>query len=208
MSHAEESAWPTVQRQLEESAVDVEVLPVTMTEGVDPLAGLQLTEWSTLGAIAVHTGGLLLDNRWLRVLGGGAHGLPALAEQNSLESSRSHLVVAFDVLGGQFAIDGGGLGVAAGEVCYWGPDTLAWSGIGVGYSAFLSWALGGGLAEFYGSLRWEGWQEENRVLRVDHGWSLYPPPFAEQGKDANAVSRASVPFGELLGFYADVARQL
>jgi len=54
------------------------------------------------------------------------------------------IVVGHDVIGGLFAIDGGALGVAPGQVCYFGPDTLTWDGLGGGYSAFLLAALGGG----------------------------------------------------------------
>lgn len=169
---------------------------------------LQLTERSTLGAIAANTGGLLIESGWLRILGGGAPGLPSLSEASGGGRARSHLVVAFDALGGRFAIDGGGLGVATGEVCYWGPDTLAWSGIGGGHSAFVAWALGGGLDEFYGSLRWTSWQQDSSSLTVDQGWSMYPPPFSREGQDANAVSREAVPLAELHYFYAEAARQL
>lgn len=169
---------------------------------------LQLTERSTLGAIAANTGGLLIDSGWLRILGSGSPGLPSLSEENRGSGAQLHLVVAFDALGGRFAIDGGGLGIAEGEVCYWGPDTLAWSGIGGGYPAFVTWALDGGLTEFYGSLRWSGWREDSASLAVDQGWSLYPPPFSIEGQDANAVSRKAIPLTELHYFYAEAAHQL
>ena len=208
MSDAEESVWPEVARRIHESSVDVEALPVDPRRGRAVVDELQLTQRSTVGAIAANTGGLLIDSGWLRILGGGAPGLPSLSEENSGGRARSHLVVAFDALGGRFAIDGGGLGVAAGEVCYWGPDTLAWSGIGGGHSAFVAWALDGGLGEFYGPLRWNGWREDTVSLPVDQGWSFYPPPFSREGQDANAVSRAAVPLAELHYFYAEAARQL
>jgi hypothetical protein len=45
------------------------------------------------------------------------------------------------------------LDAAPGEVCYWGPDTLHWTGIGGGHAAFIAWALSDALTEFYSSLR-------------------------------------------------------
>ena len=207
MPDADGSIWPELGRQIREASVEVEVLPVDDAQGRAVLQELQLTQRSTLGAIAANTGGLLIDSGWLRVLGGGSSGLPSLSDANTAGRPQSHVIVAFDVIGGRFAIDGGGLGVTAGEVCYWGPDTLSWSGIGGGHSAFIAWALNGGLAEFYGSLRWNGWQEDSSSLPVDQGWSLYPPPFSKEGQDANAVSRAAVPLTELRYFYAEAARQ-
>ncbi|MFE4952304.1 DUF2625 family protein [Leifsonia sp. NPDC056665] len=208
MSDADGSAWPEIVRQIHEASVDVEAIPVDPVRGQAVLKELQLTERSTLGAIAANAGGLLIESGWLRILGGGMPGLPSLSQENSGSRARSHLVVAFDALGGRFAIDGGGLGIAAGEVCYWGPDTLAWSGIGGGLSAFVSWALDGGLTDFYASLRWTGWRQDSSSLAVDQGWSLYPPPFSTEGQNANAVSRSAVPLAELHYFYAEAARQL
>lgn len=207
MSDADGSIWPEIVRQIQEASVEVDVLPVDDARGRAVLQELQLTQRSTLGAIAANTGGLLIDSGWLRALGGGSTGLASLSEENSARRAQSHLVVAVDVLGGRFAIDGGGLGVAVGEICYWGPDTLSWSGIGGGHSAFIAWALDGGLADFYGSLRWTDWQEDSSSLPVDQGWSLYPPPFSQEGQDTNAVSRAAVPLAELHYFYAEAAGQ-
>lgn len=208
MSDADGSVWPEIMRQIHEASVDVEVLPVDPRRGRAVLQELQLTERSALGAIAANTGGVLIESGWLRILGGGAPGLPSLSEESGGSRPQSHLVVAFDALGGRFAIDGGGLGVAKGEVCYWGPDTLTWSGIGGRHSDFVAWALGGGLDEFYGALRWPGWQQDSSSLTVDQGWSLYPPPFSREGQDVSAVSRAAVPLAELHYFYAEAARQL
>lgn len=203
----DESVWPAVLRLLDDAQTDVRVVSPDPELCRAALRELQLTERSTTGAIAARTGGVIVDSGWLRVLGAGSAGLPGLAQSAAGEPGGPHLVIALDAIGGRFAVDGGGLGVGPGEVCYWGPDTLAWSGIGGGYSAFIAWALGGGLTDFYGSLRWKGWQDDTRPLRPDEGWALYPPPFAEQGQDTNAVSRAVVPLAELHEFYAEAARR-
>lgn len=87
----------------------------------------------------------------MRLLGGGSEGLPDLAAANGLERPGTSelppwLTVGFDVLGGRFAVNGGGLPGQPGEVCYWGPDTLAWTALGGGYSQFARMVLSGGLA--------------------------------------------------------------
>jgi Protein of unknown function DUF2625 len=56
-------------------------------------------------------------------------------------TSPGSLVVAEDVLGGRFAVDGGELGVEPGTVCYFGPDSLSWVDLGeraAGYGGTLS----------------------------------------------------------------------
>ncbi len=110
-------------------------------------------------------------------------------------------------LGGRFAIDGGSLGIALGEVCYFGPDGLAWEALGGGHADFVHAALTGGLAETFSSLRWPGWQDETENLSPDEGLALYPPPFSREGQDLSAVSRRPVPLTELSAFYEETAAQ-
>lgn len=144
-SERSESAWAGTLRQNESAAAEVRVLPLEAVDGRSVLERLGVSERSTMGALASHTGGLLIDHGWLRDHGGGSGSLAGIAEVNDLDGGAPpFLVVAEDVLGGRFAIDGGGLGIAIGEVCYFGPDTLAWTGIGGGYSAFVGWVLSGG----------------------------------------------------------------
>lgn len=208
-------AWPTVSQWIEESPLSVERLDVSRDVGLSVLYRLQVTASSVLGALALNSGGLLADSGWFRILGGGGTCLPDLATANALaddpataQAGPGFLVVAFDVLGGRFAIDGGALGVATGEVCYFGPDALAWEGLGGGHTDFVYAALSGGLTDTFGALRWEGWEEETRPLGPDTGLSLYPPPFTREGTDISSVSRRPVPLAELHAFYEDAAAQL
>lgn len=194
-------AWPHLQQPLAES--DAVVLPVDPEQGRGSLWGLQVTAASAMGAVALHTGGIVADHGWVRLYGGGSEHLPSIAEANGLGGDISappgELVIGHDVLGGLFAIDGGALGVAPGEVCYFGPDTLTWDGLGGGYSAFLLAALGGGLEVAFENLRWPGWQDEVASLALSQGIFLYPPPSTVEGKDVSKVTRSVVSIHELLG---------
>jgi hypothetical protein len=172
------------------------------------LEAVQVTVGSFLGALVAECGGLVIDDGWLRVLGAGAEGLPGVHEATPLAGEPpSHLDIAWDVLGGRFAINGGGLPAPQGEVCYFGPDTLSWTGIGGGHSAFVRWALSGGTTDFYASLRWPGWKDEVATLALDQGLSIYPPPFTAQGQDLATASRKPAPLSELHRFYDDMATQ-
>jgi hypothetical protein len=111
-------------------------------------------------------------------------------------------------VGGRFAIDCGGLGVGASAVCYFGPDTLSWGGLGVGRADFVTAAISGELSQTFAPLRWSGWQDEVAALRPDQGLSVYPPPFTCEGQDVATASRRAVPASEPLYFYDDSARQL
>lgn len=213
LANVSNSAWPSLRDAIERSP-STQALPGDRQRGLASLYALQVTQASTLGAMALNTGGVVVDHGWVRILGSGTVELPGLAQINSLGDPENvtapppFLIVGFDILGGKFAIDGGGLGVNPGEVCYWGPDTLRWEGLDVGHSGFVHSFISGASAEFYASMRWPGWEHEASEVSLDRGLSLYPPPFTTEGADLSLVSRCAVPFAELTYFYDEAAAQL
>jgi hypothetical protein len=175
---------------------------------------LQVTTRSVLGALAFHSGGVLVDHGWLRLLGGGHHPLPDLATTNLVgppsegTSPPSSLHVARDVVGGIFAINGGALPGSLGHVCYFAPDALEWQPLGIGHGDFVAWAVGGGTDDFYSDLRWTGWERETEALGLDMGFSIFPPLFAAESADRANASRRGVRWDELASFHAEALAQL
>lgn len=202
-------AWPLVEALIQASPLDVQVLSTERARRDAALEALQVTSRSFLGAMVGECGALIVDNGWLRILGAGAHDVPGVHEANGPSDGPPPLLdVAWDVLGGRFAINGGALDAPPGQVCYWGPDTLEWSPIGGSHADFTAWALSDALADFYDSLRWPSWEREVGGLPLNHGLSLVPPPFTAEGRNLAQASRSAVPLAELHGFYDDVADQL
>ena len=62
-------AWPQLEKELLANP-EITVLPIVPAAGRESLHRLQVTTRSRMGALALHTGGLLVDHGWLRVLGG------------------------------------------------------------------------------------------------------------------------------------------
>ncbi|MGQ4484342.1 DUF2625 domain-containing protein [Streptomyces sp. SAS_281] len=213
--NVDDPAWPILLQELSSTDVPVEVLPCDAETGHASLLQLQVSARSNLGGIVLNCGGLLVDSGWLRIFGspGGpdAERLPGLAEINAMPSTfdpawrpGAGLVVAHDVLGGVFALNGGNPREAGrpgepGEIVYFAPDSLGWETLGAGHSAWLSWTLSGGLQEFYEGLRWDGWRTEVSGLNGRQGLSFFPPVWsAEARQDLPATSRRAVPMAELL----------
>ncbi len=117
-------AWPEVVDAVAAAPAQVEVLSVERADAERALHRPQVTAASYLGAIVLNSGGLLIDHGWLRILGGGTSQLPDVAEASPMPRDEDPeptpppwLIVAYDVLGGRFAINGGGLtSVPLGEV--------------------------------------------------------------------------------------------
>ena len=80
-------AWPVLEELFAASPVPVKVLPVDPAEGRRGLLQLQVTTRSMLGALTIDCGGLVLDDGWLRVFGGGSGSgegaMPSLAQVNA-----------------------------------------------------------------------------------------------------------------------------
>jgi hypothetical protein len=211
---SDDPAWPMVREWIEGASNRVEVLPARDPDRSIALEALQVTTRSPMGAVVYETGGLLIDGGWLRILGSGHPRLPrTLPEWNKgrtwTESNAPPpiLIVADDVVGGSFAINGGGLPGTPGHVHYFAPDTLEWESLDRGYSDFLSWVLSGDLAKFYEGQRWPGWSAEVEQLRGDQGFTLYPFLWAE-GPPIGERHRGVVPMAELFDLLFDLRGQL
>jgi len=197
---------PIVQEWIAEAACLVEILPCTPAAGDAALLGVQVTTRSPLGAICHGTGGILVDDGWLRILGAGCARLPrSLPGWNAGkfptdgEGRAGALLIADDVVGGFFALNGGGIAnCATGSVAYFAPDTLKWEDLGCGYSPFLCWGWSGRLAEFSRNFRWEGWRDEVRALGGDKVIGIAPPVWAA-GPPIAGRSRRPVPVAEVWG---------
>jgi hypothetical protein len=201
----EHSAWSEISALVAAAPYPVEVLPADPEQAAACLAVLEITTGSWLGAVVANSGGLVIDHGWLRVLGGGHDGLPDTAAE--MVPGAGRLVVAFDVMGGQFAWLPAQPG-ARPTVHYFGPEDLAWQDLELGYGNWLEAMLAGALIGFYEGLRWPGWEAEVASIALDQGISAWPPPWTREGKDLSAVSRKPIRLVELVSVHQDAARQL
>lgn len=217
LSQVDDPAWPELQRLISGCPQPVRVLKADTGHREHVLVSVQSSIGSALGGVVWHTGGVLVDHGWLRILGSGCHQLPRTVLSWAAQLGWTTrgvppgaLVVADDVLGGLFALNWGQIDPDTGinEVFYFAPDSLRWEPLLAGYSAFLCYMLSGGISEFYRDVRWDGWDMEVSRLALDQGVSTSPPPWTKHGKDLSKVSRRPVPLRELVETHFDFARQL
>lgn len=198
---SDDPAWPEVEAAVAAAPYPVEVLVADARQADAELLRLQVTSRSWLGAVVHRCGGLVIDHGWLRVLGSGnkQRRLASLGEIN--EGIGGGIVVAQDVLGGQFAW------VAPAEatptIRYFAPDTLRWEDCEIGYGQWLAAMLGGGVTGFYEELRWSGWTDEVAACGLDQAIHTWPPLWTREGEDLSTVSRRPVPMSEMLAQISD-----
>ncbi|MCM2374801.1 DUF2625 domain-containing protein [Aporhodopirellula aestuarii] len=206
--------WPDVRRWMAEATNGVSVFPPVESTRADALLATQVTTRSPMGAIIYESGGMLVDHGWLRILGGGCNAftrsLPQWNRDCGLMTENSpppFLLVADDVAGGFFAVNGGSLGNDAGNLYYFAPDTLDWEPLDMGYTDFIHWAFSGDLQSFYADFRWTDWVSEIADMSPDRTISFYPFLWTE-ADNLDSRHRGSVPVLEAFSLQVDMARQL
>ena len=127
-------------------------------------------------------GGIVIDGGWLRVLGSGCermkrgiYGFNLGKSFSKAGQMPSYLLVADDVLGGFFAINGGTFRGKAGNIFYYAPDSGKWEDTQLGYSQFLYWALCGDISKSYELYRWDGWRDDVSKFSLDKVMFAMPP---------------------------------
>ena len=193
----DDPGWPLVKDWIAAAKNEVEVLPPPNEEAREQtLLAVQVTTRSPMGAIIYETGGILIDDGWLRILGSGHPRLPRSFSTWNFgrsfsvsEEKPQFLLVADDVIGGFFAIDGGGIGFEQGKVCYFAPDRLAWENTNLGYSQFLVWCFQGDIAKYYETERWPNWRDDISGLPGDKAFTFEPPLSVDFGPIARRTKK-------------------
>jgi hypothetical protein len=204
--NASEPAIDLIREWLQAPRSSVELLPPADRRG-EVLVGMQVTTRSPLGAVAYETGGIIINDGWLRFLGSGHPRLPR--DLVTWNDARAHgfYLVADDAAGGFFALNGGAFGPDRDHVYYWPPDSLRWQALGMGYGDLLRWALSSRMAKYYARLRWSTWERDVAALPTDRCFSFVPFLWAE-GAAAETSARRDVPAGEAFDLKLEILRQL
>jgi hypothetical protein len=207
--------WTLVKDWIKSAKNKVEILPVDTTRAKDALYKIQVTTRSPMGAVVYMTGGLLIDNGWIRILGSGSEKLNrTLPDWNRGKSFKefgdapTFLLIADDAIGGFYLLNGGGLGKDLGKIYYFSPDDLEYEPLDITYTEFLQFCFDGDLDKFYEGKRWTTWRNEVSQLDGDKVFNFYPFLWTKEGKDINKISRNVVPVEEQYSFNSNMRKQL
>jgi hypothetical protein len=193
----------------------VEILPADTDKAKDALYKTQVTTRSPMGSIVYMTGGLLIDNGWIRIPGSGDSRLPrSLPDWNKGKTLKEfgqpapYLIIADDAIGGFFLLNAGGLGDDLGKIYYFAPDNLEYEPLDMTYTDFLNFCFNGDLEGFYQGYRWTNWKEDVSNLSGDKVFNFFPCLWTKEGKDVNKNSRKAIPVDEQYSLNLDFRKQL
>jgi hypothetical protein len=204
----DDSAWPIVLEWANEAKNKVEILPYDTEKAKDALYKTQVTTKSPMGAIIFNSGGIFIDDGWIRILGSGSERLKrSLPEWNKGKTfsiygeSPKYLLVADDVIGGFFAINGGGIDQKNQGIFYYlAPDTLKWETLNINYSQFILFCFSGKIDIFYKDFRWKKWKDDIKNINGDQAYSFYPFLFTKEGKNTEDDSKKPISIDETWRF--------
>lgn len=207
--------WAVVEDWIKTAKNKVEILPVDAAKAKEALYKTQVTTRSTMGAVVFMTGGLLIDDGWIRILGSGNSKFDrTLPDWNHGKSFKDfgeappYLLIADDAIGGFYLLNGGGLGTDVGKIYYFSPDNLEYEQLDITYSEFLGFCFNNDLDKFYEGNRWNGWREEVSKLKGDQVFNFYPFLWTAEGSDINKSSRKIIPVQEQYSLNLDLRKQL
>jgi len=192
----EDPGWTIIEEWIGQAKNKIEILPYEKAKAEEALLYTQVTTRSLMGAVIYETGGMLIDNGWIRILGSGSEkmkrSLPGWNKGKTFGEygePAPYLLVADDVIGGFYAINGGFFGKDMGSIYYFAPDMLQWIPLEMGYSQFLLFCFETNMDDFYPNLRWNGWKNDVSNLNPDYAYSFVPFLWSREGKDIDNVSR-------------------
>lgn len=213
--NTKEPGWILVKEWIDSAKNKVEILSCDTAKAKEALYQTQVTTRSPMGAIIYSTGGLMIDNGWIRILGSGNSKLNrTLPGWNKGKTFKEYgeqpgfLLIADDAIGGFFAINGRQFGSDLGKIYYLSPDNLEWDALDLNYSDFLDFCFNGNLDKFYKGYRWENWEDEVSNLDGNKVYNFFPPLWSKEGKDFTKNSRKQIPIEEQYSFNLDMRKQL
>ena len=143
-------------------------------------------------------------NGYLKILGNDSeNGFSYCNELFSKCYNSNHCLIAYDILGGLFAISIEKLN----SIEYFAPDTLEWEDLEIDYKDFLYWVTTNQLDTFYQELIVPDLLTLDLSLEKNEVVLTYPFIWSMEYTPSGAV-RKIVPFKELLEMNADFYRQL
>ncbi|WP_228099174.1 DUF2625 domain-containing protein [Pedobacter sp. MC2016-24] len=195
--NTDDPGWPLVSEWIKTAKNKIEVLPADAERAKKTLIATQVTTRSPMGAIIYSSGGILVDGGWIRILGSGSKKLDrSLSDWNKTAGSAGFLLIADDVVGGFFMLNGGGLGKDLGNIYYFSPDGLEYEALDITYSQFLDFCFNNDLNVFYKGLRWDSWQADVKKIDGNQVFNFVPALWTKEGKNINKNSRKAVPVEE------------
>jgi hypothetical protein len=182
----------------------IQILANDSLRSNEALFNTQISTRSPMGAIVFHTGGILIDNGWIRIYGSGSEklnrNLPNWNKGKTFQNfgdKPGYLIIADDAVGGFFLLNGGDLGNDLGKIYYLSPDNNEYEQLDLTYTEFINFCFSGNIDVFYRDLRWKNWGNDFKKLSANEAFIFYPYLWTKEGSDINKVEKNKASMEEI-----------
>lgn len=182
----------------------IQILANDSLRSNEALFNTQISTRSPMGAIVFHTGGILIDNGWIRIYGSGSEklnrNLPNWNKGKTFQNfgdKPGYLIIADDAVGGFFLLNGGDLGNDLGKIYYLSPDNNEYEQLDLTYTEFINFCFSGNIDVFYRDLRWKNWGDDFKKLSANEAFIFYPYLWTKEGRDINKVEKNKASMEEI-----------
>ncbi len=182
----------------------IQILANDSLRSNEALFNTQVSTLSPMGAIVFHTGGILIDNGWIRIYGSGSEklnrNLPNWNKGKTFQNfgdKPGYLIIADDAVGGFFLLNGGDLGNDLGKIYYLSPDNNEYEQLDLTYTEFINFCFSGNIDVLYRDLRWKNWEDDFKKLSANEAFIFYPYLWTKEGRDINKVEKNKASMEEI-----------
>lgn len=182
----------------------IQILENDSLRSNEALFNTQVSTLSPMGAIVFHTGGILIDNGWIRIYGSGSEklnrNLPNWNKGKTFQNfgdKPGYLIIADDAVGGFFLLNGGDLGNDLGKIYYLSPDNNEYEQLDLTYTEFINFCFSGNIDVLYRDLRWKNWEDDFKKLSANEAFIFYPYLWTKEGRDINKVEKNKASMEEI-----------
>ncbi|MGE8427093.1 MAG: DUF2625 domain-containing protein [Sphingobacterium sp.] len=182
----------------------IQILANDSLRSKEALFNTQISTRSPMGAIVFHTGGILIDNGWIRIYGSGSEklnrNLPNWNKGKTFQNfgdKPAYLIIADDAVGGFFLLNGGVLGNDLGKIYYLSPDNNEYEQLDLTYTEFINFCFSGNIDAYYKDLRWKNWEDDFKNLSTNEAFMFYPYLWTKEGRDINKAEKNKASMEEI-----------
>ena len=189
------SAWPVIDTLSMHATNNVLILSPNISLVNKELLDLQKPTSTPIGAVVYHTGGIIVDNGWIRIFGSGSDKFKRTLQtwNANKNKGKAFKLIADDAIGGHFALNYGEFGSDTGSVYYFSPKTLKNKSLNMDYGQFLKFCFQGNLDKFYTGMRWKTWRADVANLNTDSSFLFLPFLWNGNARNLDASVRKIIP---------------
>lgn len=197
-----DTIWEEICKTIRNSQNEIKICPIEHSNSID----FHKIRDPYLSSIINNSSGIRI-NKWIHLLGHDSNGTKGFDFFNNTFSNLGVIIIAYDLIGGLFAINTEMLRTGKNHILYFAPDKLEWEDLEFDYLNFLNWCFNGDISVFYDFMKCD--EIINLVSNISENEMILIYPFL-WSKEFNLTTslKKIVPCEELIKLNFDFCEKI